>query len=119
MSIMKKHASIILSALFICCGLLQGCGKIIVPSDVMDEKTMVSFLKDAYTLEGFYAIETSFHYDSLYPQMRASYDSLLLTYDLSREDFERSMDWYSHHPEAFEKVHQSVIAEIDTAIAHL
>lgn len=116
---MKKFASIIISALFLFCGLLQGCNKIIVPSDVMNEKTMVSFLKDAYILEGFYAIETSFHYDSLYPQMRASYDSLLASYDLSREDFERTLDWYSHHPEVFEKVHQDVIAEIDTAIAHL
>lgn len=116
---MKRFVSITISSVFILCGLLQGCGKIIVPSDVMNEKTMVSFLKDAYTLEGFYAIETSFHYDSLYPQMRASYDSLLASYDISREDFERSIDWYSHHPEVFEKVHQSVIAEIDTAIAHL
>lgn len=110
---MKRVRNITLSAFLLFSGLFCGCKDIVVPSDVMKEKTMVSFLKDAYTLEGFYAIETAFHYDTLHPQMLASYDSLLASYSLTREDFERSVDWYSRHPELYQKVHQEVIDQLD------
>ena len=49
-------------------------------------------------------------------QMLASYDSLLAHYGITRDDFERSISWYSKHPEIYERVHDSVLARIDAAM---
>lgn len=94
-----------------------GCSQERVPSGVMDEPTMAAFLKEAYLLEGFYAVETGFQYDTLHPQMMASYDSLLASFGITRDDFERSVEWYIRHPELYERIHDSVLARIDRELA--
>lgn len=109
---MKYLQYVILSMLLACSSLFVGCGDSI-PDGIMDEAELTSFLKDAYILEGFYAVETNFRYDSLTPQMIASYDSLLSEYNLTREDFETSISWYVHHPERYERVHKQVVEQLD------
>lgn len=111
---MKKFRNICLSVALVSCTALAGCGGDAVPSDVMDRETMTSFLKEAYTLEGFYAIESAFHYDTLQPQMLDSYDSLLAAYNITRQDFEHSVEWYAHHPELYGQMHQEVINQLDS-----
>ena len=94
-----------------------GCHRKGLPEGVMDQPTMVSFLERAYLLEGFYAIETGFMYDSLHAEMVASYDSLLTEYGITREDFERSVRYYCEHPHEYDLIHKQVIAHLDSAIA--
>lgn len=110
---MKRCRIITFTILLAAMGGLLSCNSDVVPPDVMDEEKMSTFLQEAYLLEGFYGIETGFHYDSLHPEMIASYDSLLASYSISREDFERSVDWYVHHPEIYERVHDTILARID------
>ena len=110
---MKFFRYISLSIALSFCLCLAGCSEVKIPEDVMSEDTMAQFLQDAYLLEGFYAIETGFHYDTLKPQMLASYDSILASYDLSRADFEHSVLWYTHHPDIYQRVHDTVIARLD------
>ena len=110
---MNRCRTITLTILLAAMGGLLSCKSDKIPPDVMDEEKMATFLQEAYLLEGFYGIETDFHYDSLHPEMLASYDSLLSSYSLSREDFERSVDWYVHHPEIYERVHDTILARID------
>ena len=105
------------SAVLLLCLASVGCSQKRVPSDVMDEPTMAAFLKEAYLLEGFYAIETGFQYDTLHPQMVASYDSLLTSFGITRDDFERSVGWYIRHPELYERIHDSVLARLDRDLA--
>lgn len=109
---MKYLRYITLSALLLSGCLLSGCDDSI-PEGVMGEAELTHFLKEAYILEGFYAVETEFRYDSLTPQMASSYDSLLSEYHQTREDFERTISWYAHHPERYERVHQQVIEQLD------
>lgn len=111
-NLMKYLRYITLSGLLLSSILLTGCDDS-VPDGVMNEAELTSFLKEAYILEGFYAVETNFRYDSLTPQMVASYDSLLKEHKLTREDFETSISWYTHHPERYERVHKQVIDELD------
>ena len=105
------------SAVLLLCLTSVGCSQERVPGDVMDEPTMAAFLKEAYLLEGFYAVETGFQYDTLHPEMVASYDTLLVSFGLTRDDFERSVDWYIRHPELYERIHDSVLARIDRELA--
>ena len=103
----------LLAALFAVAVFASGCRSDQQPSDVMGEEKMAEFLQEAYLLEGFYGIETSFQYDTLYPEMLASYDSLLASYSLTREDFERSIDWYTRHPQIYQRIHDTVLARFD------
>ena len=108
---------ITLSALCVVCATsLAGCNDDRIPSDVMDEAAMVAFFKDAYTLEGFYAVETGFRYDTLYPEMKASYDSLFVRHGITAEDFERSVDWYVRHGDRYERIHKEVVHYFDSVV---
>lgn len=113
---MKYFRYITFSALFSAVFLLAGCDNAI-PEGVMDEAEFTRFLKEAYILESFYAVETNFRYDSLTPQMALSYDSLLSEYNMTREDFERTVSWYTRHPERYERVHEQVIDLLDAELA--
>ncbi len=106
-----------LSTLLMLCVVVAGCShEVKPPADVMPEAQMVDFLEQAYLLEGFYAIETGYQYDTLHPEMLASYDSLLASYAITRDDFERSVRWYGNHPDIYTRVYDSVLARIDTAL---
>lgn len=96
---------------------LGACNRNKVPNDVIQPEKMENFLYEAYLLEGFYAIESGFHYELMAPQIIGSYDSLLYKYEMTREDFEHSMDFYTHHPRIYEKIHQNVIARFDEELA--
>ena len=114
---MNKIRLTTLSVALFLCAALAGCSRNPVPAGVMSEDVMVCFLEQAYLLEGFYAVETGYQYDTLHPEMLASYDSLLASYSITRDDFERSVKWYSHHPDIYERVHDSVLARIDRTMA--
>ena len=105
------------SAVLLLCLTSVGCSQERVPSGVMDEPTMAAFLKEAYLLEGFYAVETGFQYDTLHPEIVASYDTLLASFGITRADFEHSVEWYIRHPELYERVHDSVLARLDRDLA--
>ena len=83
---MKKYGFVLLPVILLLCGVLSSCNSDEVPPDVMSEERMASFLQEAYLIEGFYAVETGFHYDTLQPEMIGTYDSLLSRYGLNRED---------------------------------
>ena len=107
-----------ISVLLMLCVAVAGCShEAKPPRDVMSEATMVDFLEQAYLLEGFYAVETGYQYDTLHPEMLASYDSLLASYSITRDDFEHSVNWYSQHSDIYERVHDSVLARIDRSMA--
>lgn len=114
---MNKYGFMSLPVLLALLCLMGSCRSDAVPSDVMGEERMASFLQEAYLIEGFYAVETHFHYDTLQPEMLGSYDSLLARYGLSREDFERSVDWYTEHPHIYKRVHDTVVARMDRELA--
>ena len=84
-----------------------------LPEGVLAHNEMVSFLSEAYLLEGFYAVESGFRYETMSPQIRESYNQLLAKYNLTDADFERSIEYYVAHDEEYAAIHQEVIANLD------
>jgi hypothetical protein len=105
---MKRTALLITVAL-----LLAACHRDGRPADVMDHGQMVAFLTEAYMLEGFYAVETQYRYDSLLPEVVAAYDDILTRQDLSRKKVEKSLKYYASHPAEYQIIHDSVLAILD------
>lgn len=116
---MKKARLVTLSVSLLLFMAILSCNGNSRPSNVMDEETMASFLEDAYILEGFYAIQSHYQFDTLQPEMIASYDTLLSRYSITSDDFERSIDWYVHHPEIYHRMCDSVTARLGRRLAKL
>ncbi len=99
--------------------LLAACHHEGLPQGVIDEARMTDFLTEAYQLEGFYAVETQYRYDSLPDAVVQRYDSLLEAQDLSREQVEQSLDYYSQHLDAYQRIHDSVVVRLEARRAAL
>ncbi len=93
--------------------LLAGCRQEGLPEGVASEERMVDFLTEAYQLEGYYAVETRYRYDVLPEGVAQRYDSLLDAQGLTREEAERSLDYYSQHLDAYQRIHDSVVARLE------
>ena len=96
--------------------LFYACHHERIPADVMQPDTMVNFLTEAYLLEGFYAIESNYQYQEVAPQIQASYDSLLSKYHVTGDDFNRSVDYYTRHPELYDTIHARAIRRLDRQV---
>ncbi len=93
--------------------MLVACRHEGLPTGVLTGEQMVDFLTDAYQLEGFYAVETRYRYDVLTERTLEQYDSILTVHGLSREQVERSFDYYSRHLDAYGAIHDSVVARLE------
>ena len=80
---------------------------------VVSEEVLEDFLTEAYMIEGFYAIETGNHSETVTEETQAAYAALLDKYGMTSDDFERSIDYYMHHAEQYAEIHQRVIERLD------
>ena len=107
---MKKN---LLPLLLVAVVSFAACKSDRLPDGVLDSKAMASFLSDAYLLESFYAVETHYSYDAMSPEMLRAYDDILAKHHLSREDVERSLDYYSEPPDQYAAIQDSARAVIE------
>ena len=54
-----------------------------------------------------------YRYDVLPESVAQRYDSLLDAQGLTREEAERSLDYYSQHLDAYQRIHDSVVARLE------
>lgn len=93
--------------------LLAGCQHKGSPKGILSEPQMVDFLTDAYLLEGFYAIETQYRYDVVTPDVLRKYDSILSVHGITREEVERSLDYYTQHLDRYQVIQDSVLNRLE------
>lgn len=93
--------------------LLASCHHDGRPADVLDAPQMVSFLSDAYLLEGFYAIETQYRYDAINPDVLRAYDDILAHHGITRQEAEASFAYYAQHPDLYKAIQDSVLMRIE------
>lgn len=93
--------------------LLTACHHKELPEAVLPEDRMADFLTEAYQLEGFYAVETHYRYDSLPEAVMQRYDSLLNAQDITRDQVEHSFDYYTQHLDVYERIHDTVVARLE------
>lgn len=97
--------------------LLASCRSGQRPAEVLAPEAMASLLADAYMLEGFYAVETGYRYDTMLPEVLAAYDDILSRHHTTRGAVELSLEYYSTHPDQYKPVQDSVLALLDRAAA--
>ena len=83
------------------------------PVDVLDANAMTAFLTDLYVVEGCYAVESQYRFDTASPEVLAACDDILKKHNVTYERVEKSFDYYSQHPEEFEAIQKSVADRIE------
>lgn len=89
------------------------CGGKRLPDGVLDHDQMVDFLTDAYLLEGYYAVETNYNFDTVSPDFARAYDDILERHGITREQVDASLEYYSRNPEPYNAISKEVEARID------
>ena len=108
-----KKIPILVAALL----LVAACRSEQRPADVLAPQAMAAVLADAYMLEGFYAVETGYRYDTMLPEVLAAYDDILARHHTTREAVEHSLEYYSTHPDQYKPVQDSVLTLLDRSAA--
>lgn len=107
---MKRLTHSLLCLLLLC---TVACNHNQRPSGVLDDNTMVHFLTDLYLVEGYLFVETEFRYDAMPPEVLDACDDILKKNNITRENVEKSFDYYSQHPDEYEAIQKKVLARID------
>ena len=102
---MKKFPILVAALL-----LVAACRSEQRPPDVLAPQAMAAVLADAYMLEGFYAVETEYRYDTMLPEVLAAYDDILARHGTTREAVERSFEYYGAHPDQYLPIQDSALA---------
>ena len=92
--------------------LTASCGGSKLPEGIMDEGEMVEFLTDAHLLAGYYSVESNYRLDEVSKLMEKSYDELLEKYHITRDDYNRSMEYYTHHEIQLGKIYEQVDSKL-------
>lgn len=82
------------------------------PTNLMDEEVFVDFLVDAHLIESYYALQGGYRYDSLVPDMKASYQELYAKYGTNQEQFDRTAAYYQEHFDEYKAIYEQVIDKL-------
>lgn len=104
-----KHLPIIVAAVM----LLVSCGHHGRPDGVISPLKMSEFLTEAYLIEAYNNLSNPVNRDSISSDIRAAYDDLLARQGLTQEQVERSLDYYGHNPDQYEKILNDVMYRLE------
>ncbi len=111
---MKKLA---LPLLFLLLLGASACHRNLRPDDVIDPETLVNVQTDLYLIEGYYAIQSQYSFDSVPPEVAGAIDAVFKEHHVSREQMEKSFDYYSQHPDEYKTIQQEITERIEKIIA--
>lgn len=93
--------------------LTVGCKDKRLPEDVLDHDQMVSFLYEAYLVEGYFAVETNYVFDTISPELARAYDDIFTRQNITREQVETSIAYYSSDLSAYNAINRDVMAKLE------
>lgn len=89
-----------------------------IPDDILKKEIMVPLLADIHIAEAAAVINSS-AYESSKKDIKSAYHSVFSKYSITENDFRRSMDYYTMHPELLDKIYEEVITELSKKQADL
>jgi hypothetical protein len=103
-----KHFLLILtvSLLFSCSG-----KKVSIPSDVIQIKQMEDIMTDVQIAEAAKQIANAT--DQTHRSINDYYDSIFINHHITKDQFERSFNFYKSHPELMEEIYTEVINRLN------
>lgn len=87
---------------------LAGCHRERRPEGMLEESVLVDFLVDAHLLEAYYSVQVGFRIDSVAADVAASYEELYAKYSTSKEQVDKTRDYYQSHFDEYKAVYEQV-----------
>lgn len=75
---------------------------------IMDHNTMANFLYEVHIIDSYYQIQNNYHYEEQVPEIKATYEKLFAKYGITKDEYERSMNYYAHHNNEFYEIYNQV-----------
>jgi hypothetical protein len=105
---LKKNFFIILSFCILCYACSNNDQQAKKPADVIDKAKMQKVLIDFLSVEAYLGAH-AMTVDSAHKVSEAFYAQIFKNYNITRQQFFKSMNWYGSHPAEFEATLQPMI----------
>lgn len=96
---------------------VSACHRTQQTDGVIDPETMVNIQTDLYLIEGYYAVKSQYSFDTVPPEVADAIDAVLKEHHVSREQMEKSFDYYSQHPDEYKTIQEQISERIEKIIA--
>ena len=103
-----KIKSIIFCVIFLSCGTT----KTEIPKDILSENSFIVLLKDVQLAEAKFELHKSKGIENAKIELAHNYSSIYNTHGITKKDFDKTMDYYTQHPEQLEKILTSVLEQL-------
>lgn len=97
--------------LFISIVLLAACGRDTLPEGVLSKEQMIPVMVDVQIAEGSIAIG-NLHGDSARQKIADYYNHIYERHQVSKEDFQKSLEYYTRHPKQMDQLYKEVLSEL-------
>jgi len=91
--------------------ILFGCSNNNVPKDLIPEDSLVLIIVDMHLADAI-LIEPSVQQKQFVINKTKFYNVVLDKHSITKEEFQKNIDYYSNNPEQFNKVYEKVIEEL-------
>lgn len=110
---MKKHINIRIILSICLLATFFACNHETMPEGIIDTATMTAFLSEAHLIEGYSEARRGENADTTREMVERLYGSLFQKYNITADDYDKSLDYYMHHPQMMEEIYSRVLANIN------
>ena len=93
--------------------LMSACNKNKVPEGVIKEKTMIELLTEMHTADAYFNNINDYECDTMIGEIYYTYNQIFKKYGTNKEEFDRSMDYYSQNPKKFREMYEKVVLKLN------
>tara|TARA_B110000467_G_scaffold125842_1_gene118401 strand:- start:2 stop:346 length:345 start_codon:yes stop_codon:yes gene_type:complete len=99
---------------FILCLILIGCGnqQKETPQDILSENIFINLLKDIHLAEAKFELHKTKGMENAKNELAHNYSSIYKKYEITVDDFDKTLDYYAQNPEKLEKIYTRVLEQL-------
>ena len=96
------------------CLILLSCGnqQKETPQDILSENSFINLLKDIHSAEAKFELHKTKGMDNAKNELAHNYNAIYETYEITVDDFDKTLDYYAQHPEQLEKIYTRVLEQL-------
>ena len=103
-----KIISFILSLILLSCG----NPKTEIPQDILSKNSFIGLLKDIHLSEAKFELHKTKGMENAKNELANNYNSIYKKYEITVDDFDKTLDYYAQHPEQLEKIYTRVLEQL-------
>ncbi len=106
-----KRMAIILLALAMVTAV--SCHNKKIPEGVVSEKAMIEILAEMHTADAYFNVTNGYECDTLIGEIAYTYNQIFERYGVTKETFDKSLDYYSKNPKKFREMYEKVVLKLN------